>query len=313
MTAIYIIDHTDPANGSFTINPNKLNGPGSVSQNTNLSLYGAGSLRYGEGMNENILHLLENFASPEATSGSPAVGTGLPDLTYFNPAKAVKGQLWFNSSTNKLMMYDGSNWISAGGTSYGTTAPPTPSNGDLWYDTNAPAQLKIYDGTWTSVADRYVLKSGDAMTDFLTLHAPPSADLHAATKKYVDDNIAAANEIWELTDVADTTTSAASTGEVLYFNGATWENYDIQADLALKLNLTGGTLSGLLTLSGDPSTSLQAATKQYVDGHSKVFTSTTDSFTGTPKNGDVGINTTAPRIFMYAATAWRQVWPAQYA
>lgn len=44
---------------------------------------------------------------------------------------------------------------------------------------------------------------------------------------------------------------------------------DVQAALAEldteKLALTGGTLSGLLTLSGAPSTSLHAATKQYVD------------------------------------------------
>ena len=36
--------------------------------------------------------------------------------------------------------------------------------------------------------------------------------------------------------------------------------------LALKLNLTGGTLSDKLTLDGDPTNNLHAATKQYVDG-----------------------------------------------
>ena len=34
---------------------------------------------------------------------------------------------------------------------------------------------------------------------------------------------------------------------------------------ALKLNLTGGTLTGALTLSGAPTTNLHAATKAYVD------------------------------------------------
>ena len=34
-----------------------------------------------------------------------------------------------------------------------------------------------------------VAKAGDTMTGFLTLHAKPTADLHAATKSYVDDNI----------------------------------------------------------------------------------------------------------------------------
>ena len=34
---------------------------------------------------------------------------------------------------------------------------------------------------------------------------------------------------------------------------------------ALKLNLTGGTLTGALTLSGAPTSNLHAATKSYVD------------------------------------------------
>ena len=34
-----------------------------------------------------------------------------------------------------------------------------------------------------------VAKAGDTMTGFLTLHADPTADLHAATKSYVDDSI----------------------------------------------------------------------------------------------------------------------------
>lgn len=54
-----------------------------------------------------------------------------------------------------------------------------------------------------------VLRSGDTMTGFLTLSAAPTADLHAATKKYVDDSApigtiiafagnAAPNEKWHL-------------------------------------------------------------------------------------------------------------------
>ena len=38
------------------------------------------------------------------------------------------------------------------------------------------------------------------------------------------------------------------------------------ADLASKLNLSGGAMTGFLTLNADPVTALQAATKQYVDG-----------------------------------------------
>lgn len=39
----------------------------------------------------------------------------------------------------------------------------------------------------------------------------------------------------------------------------------VTADLATKLNLTGGTLTGTLTLSGDPTQPLEAATKQFTE------------------------------------------------
>ena len=39
----------------------------------------------------------------------------------------------------------------------------------------------------------------------------------------------------------------------------------VDSQIAYALPLAGGTLSGALTLPGDPTATLQAATKQYVD------------------------------------------------
>jgi hypothetical protein len=66
--------------------------------------------------------------------------------------------------------------------------------------------------------------------------------------------------------------------------------------LALKLPLAGGTLSGALTLSGAPSSSLHAATKAYVDTQISGVTpgSTTNGYgtrtvsTGAPTGGTDG-------------------------
>ncbi|HVW22984.1 MAG TPA: hypothetical protein VHB51_00650 [Candidatus Saccharimonadales bacterium] len=46
----------------------------------------------------------------------------------------------------------------------------------------------------------------------------------------------------------------------------TLKNVARPADLIPKLDKSGGTMTGSLTLAGDPSSALQAATKQYVDG-----------------------------------------------
>lgn len=59
------------------------------------------------------------------------------------------GDLWLNSGTNELSVWDGSVWILAAGGGSGAsvtisdTAPVSPSSGDLWWDSTT-AVLKIY-------------------------------------------------------------------------------------------------------------------------------------------------------------------------
>jgi hypothetical protein len=72
-----------------------------------------------------------------------------------------------------------------------------------------------------------------------------------------------------------------------------------QNALDAKLNLSGGTLTGALTLSGAPTSDLHAATKQYVDGlaaginfHQPVVAATSGNLDGTYNNGTNGVGAT---------------------
>ncbi len=60
---------------------------GGVSANTSLILLGKGKFDYGEPIQNNLVHLLENFANSTA------------------PVYPITGQLWFNNATNKLSVY----------------------------------------------------------------------------------------------------------------------------------------------------------------------------------------------------------------
>lgn len=233
----------------YILPPGAANGPGLSHSDTDLRTYGAGNQQWGEGYNENFYRLAENFACPESllNPGEPmdSVELGISGAGVNNP---INGQLWFNSTKNKLFVYDETNtlWKGLGGVTASSVAPSNPAIGDTWYDL-PNHQLYVWEGApnnWVAVgfteaeADaRFVNVSGDTMIGQLTLASDPVSNLEAATKQYVDT---VSNDV--NTNFYDKTTS----------------------DLRY-VNVAGDTMTGVLTLSGDPTNNLEAAPKQYVD------------------------------------------------
>lgn len=185
MAIVYIINYTCPDTPAFALRPGEENGPGSGGVvTTSLSLFGMGAQRWGEGVDEDLLHLLENFAANpvdpvprDGLSNITLAGTPYPDV--YTPGDTWKdilnypttGQMWYNKVIEGMMLYDGTKWVKMRGANLDPTPDPVP--GDLWLDEDfhAPhpsitctAQLMIWDGTqWCSAADGYVRKSGDTM------------------------------------------------------------------------------------------------------------------------------------------------------
>ncbi len=105
---------------------------GVLNTQTDLSFIGKGYAGYGEIVAENFLHLLENFANTSA------------------PSKPVTGQLWYDSSSNRLKVYSGTSFVPSGGNvPYQSAQPSAITQGDLWIDSDT-GQLYFYNGT-TSV------------------------------------------------------------------------------------------------------------------------------------------------------------------
>ena len=93
---------------------------------TNLVLVGRNYSGYGEAFNENFIKLLENFANTAA------------------PTNPMTGQVWWNSSEQRLKVYDGTQWKASGGPFVQNTQPSMVA-GDLWID-NLNNQLYAFDG-----------------------------------------------------------------------------------------------------------------------------------------------------------------------
>lgn len=68
-----------------------------------------------------------------------------------------------------------------------------------------------------------------------------------------------------LSSLSDADTSGASDLDLFQLNSGIWNAVDIPTIMAAYMLLSGGTMTGFLTLSADPTNLLHATTKQYVD------------------------------------------------
>ena len=101
---------------------------GTVDNTTSVQLFGKSFSGFGEGLNENLVKLLENGASTSA------------------PTAPLKGELWFDTSTAQLKVYDGSVFKPTGGAKSQASEPTSPGAGDLWHDSDDD-QLYVYTGS----------------------------------------------------------------------------------------------------------------------------------------------------------------------
>lgn len=97
---------------------------------TSVSLVGKNIVNYGSYQNSNFVKLLENFANTTA------------------PGSPMTGQLWFdkNSSILKLKFYNGSTWKSIPALTVASTEPAGSTIGEMFFDTDTN-RLYLYNGT----------------------------------------------------------------------------------------------------------------------------------------------------------------------
>lgn len=133
----YEINYTDSINkGTIVIEDGVVN-----TTSTSLQFPGRSSTAYGSAINENFLHLLENFANNNA------------------PSSPVEGQLWYDNTdgVDQLKIYDGTQWVTAGGLKKADSAPEVANSnaGDLWANTDTQ-QLYLFTGSnWILIGPEF--------------------------------------------------------------------------------------------------------------------------------------------------------------
>ena len=94
---------------------------------TDLTLIGKNYSGFGEAFNENLIKLLENFASTA------------------RPTRPIRGQIWFDVTELKLKVYNGTAFQPVSSATIAETRPTSLTPGDLWFD-DTNKQLYFYDG-----------------------------------------------------------------------------------------------------------------------------------------------------------------------
>jgi len=143
---------------------------GTINTQSSMVLVGKNYAGYGEFLDENFIHLLENSSNTTA------------------PGAPLEGQLWWDSGNSLLKVYNGTTFKVISASTASATAPSSNVTGDLWYDTTNQ-QLKVYTGTaFLLVGPAFTAGTGEtgAIVDTIVDNTSVS---HVVIKFFVEDDV----------------------------------------------------------------------------------------------------------------------------
>jgi hypothetical protein len=110
---------------------------------TNLSLPGPNFVGYGQYLNQNLVHLLENFSSNSKPGGTN-----------------VQGQLWFDKFHQRLNVFTLNGFVPVSGITNSRTQPIITNDGEFWFDT-FNNQFYVSNGDrWNLIGPQYSKSQG---------------------------------------------------------------------------------------------------------------------------------------------------------
>lgn len=143
---------------------------GTINTSSSMILVGKNYAGYGEFLDENFIHLLENGANNTA------------------PGAPLTGQLWWDKTNNLLKVYNGTTFKVISASTASANQPTSNVTGDLWFDTTNQ-QLKVYNGSaWILVGPASTSGQGTSGAIVTTLTDNVSVD-HVVIQLFVQNTL----------------------------------------------------------------------------------------------------------------------------
>lgn len=249
---------------------------------TSIALVGKGTSNYGEYIAENSVKMMENFANNT------------------EPANPIVGQLWYNTTTEKITAFNGSEWVipipqtfySSTSNTTGTASITVANNSGITVGTASTAQLAVESGSVVIKTNATVnALTINPATGAVTVIADPTANLGIATKQYVDT----------LGGIGPNSSNKATVG----INSL---SVVLDGETMISANNTGVTLAGTSYVTNTPEVStndLQIASTAFVQNN-KV----SPAFTGTPTAPTASTATNTTQLATTAFVQNNKVSPA---
>jgi len=221
---------------------------GTVNTASSMTLVGKNYAGYGEFLDENFIHLLENGANTTA------------------PAAPLTGQLWWDKTNTLLKVYNGTTFKTISAATASATAPASNVTGDLWYDTTNQ-QVKVYTG-----ASFIVVGPAFTSTEGTAGAIPETVNDNTATPHYITGLYVAGTRVAIVSKDANFTAAApTSTLFPTIYKGITISN---SADTVMAGNVRN--TGNVVVTSGGATTAIIQPTGVLITG----FNSVTGNVTG---------------------------------
>jgi hypothetical protein len=221
---------------------------GTVNTASSMTLVGKNYAGYGEFLDENFIHLLENGSNTTA------------------PAAPLTGQLWWDKTNTLLKVYNGTVFKTISAATASASQPASNVTGDLWYDTTNQ-QVKVYTGSsFIVVGPAFTSTEGTAGA------IPETVNDNTATPHYVTGLYVAGTRVAIVSKDSNFTAAApTSTLFPTIYKGITISN---SADTVMAGNVRN--TGNVVVTSGGATTAIIQPTGVLITG----FNSVTGNVTG---------------------------------